>query len=710
MTKSVKSTCGLCQAGCGVLITVKGNKVSGIAGDPESPVNRGALCEKGLASIDSLYSQDRLRYPLKRIGNRGSGQWKQITWDEALEKVADQFTRISGEYGPEALVFMRGSFKGGFQGTYLARFANLLGSPNIASMASVCYVPRVHGSMFTHGYSPVPDYDYPPECIVVWGSNLAETRIGEHHQTKEAIHRGSKLIVIDPRRTQLAGNANLWIQPRPGSDLALALGLLNVIIFQELYDENFVGNWTEGFDQLKQHVMDYPPEVVEKITWVKANRIREFAELYASSSPAVIQLGNAIDHNGNNFQTARAVSILRAITGNLGIPGGEVRCSPPGILSPMGSPELDLRDELSEAQREKRLNAADHMLPINFYTLPQTITEAILENQPYAIRGGFIQGGNILLSYTNAQRTYEALKKLDFLAVADLFMTPTAALADIILPVTSFFEFDSISFPPYYPVAQIQQKVADIHNCRSDYDILRDISRILGWGEFFWDTEEECMNEVLKPVGLTFEEFRKIGVLTGKKTYRQHEKGGFNTPSGKVELFSSRLAEWGFDPLPNYVEPEETSHSAPELAEAYPYVLTSWKTGPFRHSSGRQIPALREIQSDPLVWIHPDTANQHDIAQDDWVLIETERGKIRQKATITEDICPWVVGVDYAWWFPERTSDSLYGWAESNINILTDDPVPRGREMGTPNLRGFLCKISKEYRILENGSNHRRDL
>ena len=349
----VKSTCGLCQTGCGVIVHVAGDRVIQVEGDPDSPVNKGVLCEKGLASIEYLYAPSRLKQPLQRIGERGRGEWKEISWDTALEIIAGQFTKIKGKYGPESLVFMRGCFKGGYQGTHLARFANALGAPNIASMGSVCYVPRTNGSVITHGYSPVPDYSYPPGCILVWGANLAETRIGEHRQTIRALEGGSKLLVIDPRKTKLSQKAEIWIQPRPGSDLAVALGMINVIINQDLYDKTFVSNWTVGFDELKRHVQDYPPEVVEKITWVKADDIKKIAMLYATTTPAVIQLGNAIDHNANNFQTARAVSILRAITGNLGLPGGEIWCSAPGILSPMGSPELDLRDKISAEQREK---------------------------------------------------------------------------------------------------------------------------------------------------------------------------------------------------------------------------------------------------------------------------------------------------------------------------------------------------------------------
>lgn len=188
----------------------------------------------------------------------------------------------------------------------------------------------------------------------------------------------------------------------------------------------------------------------------------------------------------------------------------------------------------------------------------------------------------------------------------------------------------------------------------------------------------------------------RIGVLVGRKEYRRHERDGFPTPSGKVELYSERLKEWGFDPIPIYRELPEPPHSDPDLAEEFPLIFTSWKSGPFRHSGGRQIKALRGLHPEPVVWIHPETAAEVGIEDGDWVYVETRRGRIRQKAKLTEDIAPRVVGVDYAWWFPEKGPEAQFGWAESNVNVLTDNKGPFNREMGTANLRGIACRVYKE--------------
>jgi len=690
----VKSACVACQAGCGILVHLRNGNIVKVEGDPESPFNHGRLCLKGQTALEHLYHPDRLKYPLRRSGERGSGKWDRISWDEALDEVAQALKNSKETYGPESVVFIRGSFRGGYEGGHVGRLGNVFGAPNIASMSPLCFIPRVNGSLMTNGFNPVPDYDYPPACMIVWGANLSETRLGEGASTLEALQKGSKLIVVDPRNFDLSRKADVWLQIRPGSDLALALGLIHVIIMDGLYDHAFVGKWTVGFDELKKHVAQYTPEMVEKITWVPADLIRDAARLYAMSKPAIIQAGNAIDHTSNNFQTARAFAILRAITGNIGIPGGELACSQAGIV-PMGSPEFDLRDKISVEARNKRLNASDGFLPLVFYALPQSIVRAILTGKPYMLHAAFILECNMLQTYPNVREVYKALQKIDFSATVDMFMTPTAAMSDIVLPVAGFLEVNNIIAPPYYPLIQVQQKVAQVGECRSDYEIIAALAQRLGIGEYFWKTEKECFDFILKPAGLTFDEFKKIGTLVGKKEYRKHERDGFPTPSKKVELYSQRLKDWGLDPVPTYREIPETPLSTPEIAKEYPLVLTSWKVEEFRHSSQRQIASLRNRHPEPVVWIHPDTATELDITDGGTVYIETKRGRIRQKAKLTKDIDPRVVGVDYGWWFPEKGPEAMYGWEEANVNILTDDSQPWGAEMGSPNLRGIGCRVYK---------------
>ncbi len=690
----VKSTCGLCSSGCGVLVHSVGGRVIKVTGDPDSPVSQGTLCVKGLASLEYLYHPDRLKHPLKRVGERGAGKWRQVSWDEALGVIADALIEAKDKHGIESVAFVQGADKG-LLDRYGERFANAFGAPNFSTTGNVCFAPRAIASKATCGFYPIPDYAHPPACVMVWGANMAATRIGEHKQTVQAVGKGARLIVIDPRRTKLAARARAWLRVRPGSDLALALGMIHVIINEGLFDEAFVDTWTVGFEELKAHVQDYSPEKVEEITWVSAGAIREAARFYATNRPACIQWGNAIDQNVNSFQTARAISILRAITGNLGAPGGELQRSVLG-LTEWPSSDLVLWDKMPADTWEKRVAADDKLIPPFHRSPPQSIVKAILQGDPYPIRALFIQGANPLITYSNAQQAYRALNKLDFVAAVDMFMTPTTALADVVLPVASYLEFDNVIAPSYYSIAQVQQKVTEIGECRSDYEIINGLAKKLGLEDYFWSDTESFLDAILEPADLTFDEFKRVGVISGKKLYKSYEVNGFGTPSGKVELYSSQLKEWEIDPLPIYREPPETPYSDPELAQEYPLIFTTWKPRHYRHAVGRQIDSLRARRPHPVVEVHSETAARLGIEEGDQVYVETRRGRIEQKATLSTDIDPRVVIVDYGWWFPEKGEGDLYGWAESNVNILTDDEPPFNREVGSTNLRGILCKV---YRV-----------
>lgn len=396
----------------------------------------------------------------------------------------------------------------------------------------------------------------------------------------------------------------------------------------------------------------------------------------------------------DSFQAARAISILRAITGNLDVPGGELLWPSIGLLNRL--PGFDLRDKLPADKCNKGISAGDKLLPIFTEAIPQRILRAIIDEDPYPIHAAYIRGANLLLSYNNALETYRALRKLDFFVMADMFMTPTAALADIVLPVTSYLEFDDVVHTiNTKPVVQVQQKVAQVGECWSDSKIINELAQRVGLGEYFWNDMEQALDAILKPIGLTFKEFKRIGAISISKKYREYEVKGFETPSHKVELYSSKLKESGFDPLPKYYELPETPYTDPELSNEYPLIFTSWKVAPYRHSGGRQIATLRGIHPDPVIHIHPETAGHLGINEGDWVYIETKRGKIKQKAVLTDSLDPRVVGVDFGWWFPERGMSNLYDWAESNINILTDSKPPYSHEMGSATLRGILCKVYK---------------
>jgi anaerobic selenocysteine-containing dehydrogenase len=294
----VRTTCELCPAGCGVIVELRNGVPLRVIGDPDYPVNKGELCAKGKASLEYLEHPDRLRHPLKRVGRRGEGKWQQISWDEAFQITAEELTKVKDRYTANGVVFIRGYTKG-YKDNYSARFANVFGSPNIVSCANICYQPRTMATNTTFGCGLYPDYET-TSCIVMWGVNAQNTSMQEHVHAMEAIERGAKLIVIDPAPTTYAKSADIWIRPRPCTDLALALGMINVVISEGLYDSQFVEEWTVGFEELKSHVASYTPEEVEAITWVPAETIREAARLYATCTPGCIAWGNGLDNNFNN--------------------------------------------------------------------------------------------------------------------------------------------------------------------------------------------------------------------------------------------------------------------------------------------------------------------------------------------------------------------------------------------------------------------------
>lgn len=691
----VKTYCArMDHGGCGILAHVENGKVVKIEGDPDSPLSRGTLCAKGLAQIERLHHPDRLLYPMKRMGTRGEGKWERISWDEALKTIAGEIKGIIDRDGQRAISFAQGTPKG--LETYLMiRLANFLNAPNICTPGNVCHMPRETASNMTCGFFPIPDYDHPPACVVMWGSNLFQTNeegiLGA--QLRRALDRGSKLIVIDPRKSSTASRADLYLRPRPGTDLALALGMLKVMIDEGLTNRSFVENWTTGFPELAEHLQTYPLEKVSEITWIPGDQIVDATRLFCRTKPACVQWGNALEHNLNSFQCARALLMLMAMSGNLEAPGGNVNRPAPSLMRPG---EL-VQSKKFPDKKEKIISPEFRVATMMGFVPSQVITKAILTEKPYPIRMMYIQGGNPLLSYANANKTLHALKKLEFLAVSEIFLTPTAQLADIVLPAATNFEFDDIGHYglPHGFILARPKIVAPQGECWSDAKILNELGKVLGYAESFWKDMDECLDQILKPSGMTYDDFKAIGILKGKWEYRTYEKKGFRTPSGKFEIYSQQLKEWGYPPLPVYEELPESPYRTPELTQEYPLIFTSAKDPFYFHSAYRNIPSLRKHSPDPIIAIHPETASRFGINEEDWVSIETKRGTIRQKAKLDWEIDPRVVITSLGWWFPERKDLELSGWKESNLNILTSDDPPNDPAIGSTALRAVPCRIYK---------------
>ena len=695
----IRTTCAICLQDCGMLVHLKDGEIIKIEGDPDAPLNMGTLCVKAGASLDIRNHPDRVRHPLVRKGKRGEGKWQEVSWNEALGRIADEMNKAKDKYGPESVCWLRGAAKG-TQDNVFTRLANVFGSPNITSMASVCYFPHVNAMRFTFGSFLMEDHTNASALVVVWGMDPASTSTPNYEPLKKAIAKGAKLMVIDPFETTLAKMADQWIRPRPATDMALALGMVHVIINEGLYDKDFVENWTKGFDELKKHVQEYSPQKVSEITWVPAETIVDAARFYAANKPAAVLVGNANENIVLSMQTQRAIYMLEGLCGNIGIPGGKVQWTNPPIVS-RAAPEFTLQDHISREVRQRRLGA-EYLAPFVHYALPQSVIKALITGKPYMPHVAYIQGGNLLCTWANSKETLEAFKKLDFIATADLFMTPTVEMCDVVLPVAHFLEHDAIRQSGDLPfLAQIQQKVVDPGDCKSDVQIYIELSRKLGLSKYFWKDEYDFIEEILRPAGITLDEFRKVHILQCVRQYRHYERGGFTTPSGKLELYSNALKEAGADPLPVYREPPETMYSEPGLADEYPLILTTRKPAVFRHANLRQIKSLRVLRPDPILNINPATARELGINNGDWVYIENKRGRITHKAEYTENLHPSVVVGDHGWWYPEKGVDeNLHGFTESCINAITSNSSPYAHEMGGVTLRGTFCKVYKVGEVL----------
>ncbi|MGD2186526.1 MAG: molybdopterin-dependent oxidoreductase [Desulfobacterales bacterium] len=691
--KVIKSHCRMCHGGCGTLIYIKDGVAKKIAGDPGCPINHGTLCSKGLASAQLAYHPDRLTYPVKRIGAKASGKWERISWDEALDSIAERILDYKDKFGAESIVMGYGTGRENEAAIY--RFANLLGTPNVLTAGHFCYGPRIATSIITCGTNPVVDYEKDPKCIMLWGNNLVISNPDEYkgEPFSESLSKGAKLIVVDPRLTRAAARADIWLQLRPGTDTALAYGMLNVIVNEALYDKAFVANYVHGWEPFVRRINEYSPEKAAKITWVPKHKIIDAARLYATTKPAGIQWGVAIEQQINCADNDRILMAMMGITGNLDVPGGQMLFRTPKInnVGTFGAHKM-----LAKEQAAKRLGGDRFRLAANFGIInPKCVWDAIIKEKPYAVKMLFLISTNPMLTRANAKMVAEALERVEFMVVSDFFLTPTAERADIVLPAATWLEMDYVGdFWKRHGYLLPRRKAIEIQECRSDHEMLNALAHRVGQEEYWWDTFEGGLDYILEPMGITWQDFKKMDYIRGDVRYQKYKDKGFSTPTGKLEVYSTLLENWGYDPLPQFREPPESPYSTPELFKDYPYIMITGRRLPgFFHSENRQLPWLRELHKDPVVEIHPQTAQKEGIHEGDWVILESPRGKVRQRAKFFEGIDPRVVSAEHAWWYPEK-KDPDHGWDEANINILTDNSFGNcDPAMGSTHVRTLLCRI-----------------
>ena len=677
--KEIFTDCTLCYHSCGTRVTVENGKAVKIRGLASHPLNKGRLCPKGANALDVVYSPERLKKPLKR----NNGGFDEISWDQALDEIAEKLNRLKKEFGPQVFGLFCGSI--GVENLEMSTLVHLLrsgyGSPNFFSVESICYRMRIRTRQMTFGRYPTEEPD--SKLYILWGHNPDQSDFPLKFFMKNNIKKGAKVVVIDPKRIPIADKADMYLKIRPGTDGALALAMMNVIIEEDLYDREFIDRHTTGFDKLVPHVKPFTPEWAEEATWVPADDIRALARLFANTRGASIFQGTCTqDQTANGTQNSRAFAVLQTITGNINVPGGWVTSPPPRF----GHPGYSVEGE--------PLGGDQYPLFVDLWgrKAPYGIVTMVPESIPDKLKAFMVIGGNPLISMPDSSRFKAAFEKLDLLVVHELFMTETAKVAHYVLPACSHLEKWGIAYTynvcHCLPFLMLRKKcIEPIGESYSEWRFLTELGRRLGFEDNFpWAAEEEFVSFMVEPSGFSFDYLLKDkpeGDFYAEKKYEIAD-GFFRTPTGKIEIYSDALEQVGFNPLPSYLEPERGPVRGDKaFRDKYPLILSVGNRNLYyTHSQHHHVEALKKLSPDPLAELGPETAAKYDITDGDPVVVETNRGRVNMKASVDDRVAEGVVLVPHGW------------GGDANANLLTDvdcrEPI-----MGYPDQKSLQCLIRK---------------
>jgi anaerobic selenocysteine-containing dehydrogenase len=676
--------CYMCDIYCPTKIYLKSGKAVRIEMTEEKVRE---LCPRWKAQLDFVYHPDRLRYPVKRIGESGKGDFERISWNEALDTIVENIQNIKQREGPESVAWYIAYTKE--PRPYFRRLVHAYGSPNYCTETSSCFsagwiaATLNFGKEYGNLLGNSREIDPAGKTMIIWSSGIKQSSPYYWNDYLEAKKAGLKFIAIDPRRTRFASIADVHLQLRPGTDGALALGLMNVIINNKLHDEAFVNNWTTGFEELKEYVQYYTPEKVSEITWVPEEKIQEAAIMFATNKPGKIRTSpGATLHHQNGVQNTRAILLISAITGNIEIPGGN-------RMSDQIAPSNSIT--LQETVSEMAPGIGSERFPIFTGLFEEmqanAIVDQIITGKPYPIRA-LIGAGLNLQFFANYHRLVDTMKKLDLLVNIDYFHTPATRISDIVLPIATWLERDILVMKRGGLIKLIEPAIKPIGETWPEWKIYAELAKRLGFYELFFNGDiTKCFDYILKPTNISVDELKNkpkgITYPVPKIESKHYEKNGFSTPSGKVEIWSSILEKQGYDPLPVYREPVESPIRTPKLAESYPLVLTTGaRTISYTHSQHRNLRKLREIVPEALLEIHQTDAEHRNINSGDKVIVSSPRGKVKVKANVTDAILTGVVHLPHHW--PN----------DANANILSDDfnldPIS-----GFPGFKSQLCQVKK---------------
>jgi len=688
-----KTICAICEGGgtsCGVNAYVKDNKVVKVEGMTEFPQNRGTLCSKGNANRQYLYNADRILTPMKRTGPKGSDQFTPISWEVAYNEIAENLLKIKGETGPESVVFGVGFTK------WLRPFAQRLGvsfgSPNFATESSTCFYATAIASKLTYGYWGGPDIKN-SNCLLIWSKNIFNSSTPKAKNLIAARKNGLKIIEVGPSITHQTRFSDIHLGLRPGTDGALALGIANVIISENLHDQEFVSDWTLGFDAFREYVKEFTPKKTEEITGVSAHLVQAAARMFATAeASSIMTSASPTVHHTNGVQNHRAIIALSGLTGNFDVPGGNYVVPETWLHVDTGLRTRQKEFIFPRKIEEMAPRIGQDRFPIwsEFVHEAQSmcLADHIESGKPYPIRALIAFGYNQRM-WPGNDRLIESLKKLDFFVDVDLFMTDTAKLADIVLPACTSFERSELRFYGGNHVIYTQPAVPPLGDSKPDSEIIFDLAkRIVPEDELMQKGYEACLDWILEPSGLTLEELKKHpSGLTVKNVemppHRKYQQHGFPTPSGKMEFTSTRLEEEGLDGLPVYKEPGLSPVATPEYSSKFPLVLgTGIRLPMYAHSRTFRNSWNRKMYPNPCVNINSEDARVRGIVDGDDVILSTPRNSITVKAKITDAMAPGLANI-------------FHGWREVEVNHLVEpdylDPIS-----GFPGFKSLICQVKKQ--------------
>ena len=670
----IPTLCEMCVWRCGVLAKVQDGRVVKLEGNPDHPHSKGRLCARGQSGLMTTYDPDRVLQPLVRVGKRGEGKFRKASWDEALDIVAENMLSIKEKYGPEAMIFSS------THNLSQTQFENLLysyGSPNYGTQRSLCFNSMVTAFLLTYGIEePSRNYD-DVEFILLTGRNLAEAiSTSETGELIHAIKRGAKLVYLDPRFTKTAAKAEEWIPIRPGTDAAFLLAMIQVIVSEELADCDFVRQYVDHCDDMPEVFQKYTPEWAEGITGVPAKTIDRIAREYAAAKQ------NAMAHPGwrtsnfvNSFQTERAIATLNALSGNVLTPGGCLGAESPEASSVrLGKPPQPAYPRATA----KRLDGVPWKYPLVPLKLGvfQEMRNAIITGDPYQAHGWFVSRQNPALALPDRNRTMEAFEKMDFIAVVDVIMNDTSWYADVVLPESSYLE----RYDPLHVVGDnvyIRQPVIEPQgDTHSALWIYKQLGERMGLGDFFqYEDEEDYLKQQLEPINGSFKSITSTGFIKPDVGSSTKEEIIFNTPTGKIEIYSETLKRAGFSPWPTWEDPP-----FPEEGELY---LLSGKVGQHTQSATQNNQLLKKYEDKPRIWLHTSTAAERNIKTDDYVRVTSPVGEVVVQALVTEAIRSDCAFMAFGYGHRSKGLRTAYanGASDSDLHVTFTDPISGGQAL-----------------------------